>query len=140
MIQFDPVLLSLWVGLGLIAGVCGWLYWRFNRLLQLTQSRQRALENDLRDALRGAVGMGHRIVALEKRLGEISSTSGQEHSSVDEFAYTQAMQMLEQGADVSTVASNCGFSNSEAQLMALVQKQLKKASSKSKPNPIDTLP
>lgn len=138
MLQFDPVLVSLWVGLGLISGACGWLFWRFNRLLQLTQSRQRALENELRDALRGAVGMGHRIVALEKRLGEISSANGQEHSSVDEFAYTQAMQMLEQGADVSTVASNCGFSNSEAQLMALVQKQLKKTSSKHKSNPVET--
>ena len=69
--------------------------------------------------------MGNRIVALERklqRLQEKQETIG----GVDEFAYSQALQMFEQGADVATVASNCGFSASEAQLMALVQQQLRK--------------
>lgn len=89
------------------------------------------LEQQLQTALSGAIGMGHRIVSLEKRLQQLSSNQVNHRSVVDEFAYGQALQMFDQGADVATVASNCGFSNSEAQLMALVQQQLKKPSKNS---------
>jgi len=85
------------------------------------------LENKINVATSGAAGMGNRIVALERKLKALQEKQeNQTVSGVDEFAYTQALQMFEQGADVATVASNCGFSASEAQLMALVQQQLRK--------------
>lgn len=73
----------------------------------------------------GGIGMGQRLLNLEGKLRALQSKQ-EDMSSGDNFAYSQAMQMFQQGADVSTVASNCGFSNSEAELMALVQKQLAK--------------
>lgn len=87
------------------------------------------LEQKIGVATSGAVGMGNRIVALERKLQALQEKQ-ENIGGVDEFAYNQALQMFEQGADVATVASNCGFSASEAQLMALVQKQLRKPSNK----------
>lgn len=83
------------------------------------------LEQKIGVATSGAVGMGNRIVALERKLQALQEKQ-ENTGGVDEFAYSQALQMFEQGADVATVASNCGFSASEAQLMALVQQQLRK--------------
>lgn len=119
------VALTSSVGALLLLGAIGWLIVRVTSELKASRDRLASIERELNDLVRGAVGMGHRIVALEKRLQAVSSNKDGEHSSVEEFAYSQAMQMFEQGADVATVASNCGFSSSEAQLMALVQKQLK---------------
>lgn len=87
------------------------------------------LEQKIGVATSGAVGMGNRIVALERKLQALQEKQ-ENIGGVDEFAYNQALQMFEQGADVATVASNCGFSASEAQLMALVQKQLRKPANK----------
>lgn len=83
------------------------------------------LEQKISVATSGAVGMGNRIVALERKLQALQEKQ-ENIGGADEFAYSQALQMFEQGADVATVASNCGFSASEAQLMALVQQQLRK--------------
>lgn len=94
---------------------------RFKR----SEDGMRQLEYKLQVVTTGAVGMGHRIVTLEKKLKSL--TENQDVASVgsDDFVYSQAREMFKQGADVDTVASNCGFSNSEAELMALVQEKLK---------------
>lgn len=99
------------------------LWVRVGRAEQKARQKQQYLEQQIGIATSGAIGMGHRIVALEHRLQSLQDR--QDNLPGDTFAYSQALQMFEQGADVATVASNCGFSSSEAQLMALVQKQAK---------------
>lgn len=116
----------------LLMVVAGWAIMRLTKQLDVTRSRLAGIEREVNGLLRGAVGMGHRIVALEKRLNSTASNQDTDASTADGFAYTQAMQMFEQGADVETVASSCGFSSSEAQLMALVQKQLKSKPSRNR--------
>ncbi len=83
----------------------------------------------LQTALSGSVGMGQRLLGLEKRVQSLATEK--QAPIMDEFAYGQALQMFEQGADVAAVASSCGFSSSEAQLMALVQEQIKRKNQKS---------
>ncbi len=96
------------------------------------------LEQKIGVATSGAVGMGNRIVALERKLHTLQEKQ-ENIAGVDEFAYSQALQMFEQGADVATVASNCGFSASEAQLMALVQQQLRKpAKTQARKKPVES--
>lgn len=96
------------------------------------------LEQKIGVATSGAVGMGNRIVALERKLQAVQEKQ-ENIGGVDEFAYAQALQMFDQGADVATVASNCGFSASEAQLMALVQQQLRKpAKSQARKKPAES--
>jgi hypothetical protein len=100
------------------------LWQRLNRTQDDAHPKQQHLEQQIGIATSGAIGMGHRIVALERKLQSLQDRQDN-LSGADTFAYSQALQMFEQGADVATVASNCGFSSSEAQLMALVQQQAK---------------
>jgi|GEM_PF-1140663 len=114
------------------------LWRRLHRTEEVAHQKQQYLEQQIGIATSGAIGMGHRIVALERKLQSLQDRQDN-LSGTDTFAYSQALQMFEQGADVATVASNCGFSNSEAQLMALVQKQAKNSSSNpAKPGPVAT--
>lgn len=100
------------------------LWRRLSRTQESAHQKQQYLEQQIGVATSGAMGMGQRLVALERKLQALQDRQDN-LTGADTFAYSQALQMFEQGADVATVASNCGFSNSEAQLMALVQKQAK---------------
>lgn len=82
------------------------------------------LQKQVAVTTQGSIGMGQRLLTLESKLRALEAKQD-ELGEGDNFAYSQAMQMFKQGADIATVASSCGFSNSEAELMALVQKQLK---------------
>lgn len=95
-------------------------------LVERSDHDMETLRKQIGVATQGAIGMGQRLLALESKLRALQ-VKQDEVIGGDNFAYSQAMQMFQQGADVSTVASNCGFSNSEAELMALVQKQLAKS-------------
>jgi uncharacterized membrane protein YcjF (UPF0283 family) len=103
------------------------LWVRLTRSEEKARQKQQYLEQQIGIATSGAIGMGHRIVALERKLQSLQDRQDN-ITGTDTFAYSQALQMFEQGADVATVASNCGFSSSEAELMALVQKQAKNSS------------
>lgn len=92
-------------------------------LVETADQRVRKLEKQLTAATAGAVGIGQRIVVLEQRLNALASSREDHDLAGDQHAYTQAVQMLDQGADVDTVVASCGLSHSEAQLMALVRKQ-----------------
>jgi hypothetical protein len=115
---------SLITSLICLVGLMGVWFW-FARQTASARQQISQLEQKVGVATSGAIGMGNRIVALERKLRTLQEKQ-ETIGGGDEFAYSQALQMFEQGADVATVASNCGFSASEAQLMALVQQQLRK--------------
>lgn len=85
--------------------------------------RFRALEKLVTTTTKGSVGVGQRLVVLEQKLQALAASHENQDQSGDRQAYTQAVQMLDQGADIETVVASCGLSRSEAQLMALVRKQ-----------------
>ena len=73
----------------------------------------------------GSVGMGQRLLAMEKRL----QTSGDkkpekiDYYNDDEFQpYSQAAQMFKMGMDAEEVARRCGLSRAEASLLEMMQK------------------
>lgn len=142
MVDFDLlwiVAASGVVNLVCLAVVAG-LWRRMGRSQEAAIEKQQYLEQQIGVATSGAMGMGQRIVALERKLQALQDRQDN-LSGTDTFAYSQALQMFEQGADVATVASNCGFSSSEAQLMALVQKQAKNSPpSAAAPNPTRAKP
>lgn len=118
--------LPLVVSLGCLAAAA--LIYRSARILVAHSNEQIVhLEKQIAVATQGSIGLGQRLLALEAKLRSVQSKQD-ELSAGDTFAYGQAMQMFKQGADTATVASNCGFSSSEAELMALVQSQLAKRS------------
>ncbi len=73
----------------------------------------------------GAVGMGQRLLAMEKRL-QASATKQPEkidYYNDDEFQpYSQAAQMFKMGMDCDEVARRCGLSRAEASLLEMMQK------------------
>lgn len=73
----------------------------------------------------GSVGMGQRLLAMEKRL-QTSATKQPEkidYYNDDEFQpYSQAAQMFKMGMDCDEVARRCGLSRAEASLLEMMQK------------------
>ncbi len=96
------------------------------RARKLMDERLRKCEQELAAAMSGAIGMGSRIVHLERKLQQLcvaqATTAGAEGA-----LYTQAMQLFDSGADVSSVVASCGISSSEANLMALVRRKTQRA-------------
>jgi hypothetical protein len=94
------------------------------RKLHLTQLELQKNAQQVHTLVLGTQGMGRRILALEEKIQQLQQRQEDSMDS-DVSVYQQAKQLFAKGADASTVASNCGLSNSEAKLMALVQNQLK---------------
>lgn len=73
----------------------------------------------------GSVGMGQRLLAMEKRL-QVSGDKKPEkidYYNDDEFQpYSQAAQMFKMGMDAEEVARRCGLSRAEASLLEMMQK------------------
>lgn len=124
--------LSIWL-IGLPVLVCvlclmvSVLVYRSARILVVrTDEQMHKLEKQMAVVTKGGIGVGQRLLTLEQKLRALQAKHD-DMAGGDNFAYSQAMQMFKQGADIATVASNCGFSSSEAELMALVQQQLTKS-------------
>ena len=67
--------------------------------------------------VQGTIGMGQRMLRLEKRVKLLLERPNLESVDEHSFSYSQANQMIQQGADVDTIAATCGISHSEAHLM-----------------------
>lgn len=92
-------------------------------LLQQTLNNQvEQFKHNLSTATAGAIGMGQRIITLEKKLQTLHDAQVAVPDA-DGALYTQAMQLFDCGADVNTVMASCGISNSEASLMALIRQK-----------------
>lgn len=73
----------------------------------------------------GAVGMGQRLLAMEKRLQANAAKQPEkiDYYNDDEFQpYSQAAQMFKMGMDCDEVARRCGLSRAEASLLEMMQK------------------
>jgi hypothetical protein len=72
----------------------------------------------------GSVGMGQRLLAMEKRLqSDAKKPEKIDYYNDDEFQpYSQAAQMFKMGMDCDEVARRCGLSRAEASLLEMMQK------------------
>lgn len=97
--------------------------------LRRQERRQRALINVLRNEIRamtnGSIGMGKRLLTIEHRLN-ITVEKQQELENRDPgvLAYNQAAKLMEMGADVDDLVRSCGIGRPEAELMALLHREL----------------
>ena len=78
----------------------------------------------------GSIGMGRRLVAIEKRLNMAverqSELISKEGSSV---SYNRAIELLEMGASVDDLVSKCGLIRAEAELISLLKKDSRRPNS-----------
>lgn len=82
------------------------------------------LMRDLAASNSGSVGMGQRLLAMEKRLQHTQKPSEKiDVYNDDEFQpYSQAAQLFQMGLDADEVARRCGLSRAEASLLEVMQK------------------
>lgn len=94
--------------------------------LQLKEANRLAqrVTRDLALATSGSVGMGQRLLAMEKRLKEAPADKPKiDYHNDEEFQpYAQAAQLFQLGLDAEEVARRCGLSRAEASLMEMMQK------------------
>lgn len=99
------------------------------RKLQQHQRQYEALINVLRNEIQAltssSIGMGHRLMDVENQLN-ITAEKQQELVNRDPgvLAYNQAARLMEMGADVDDLVKNCGIGRPEAELMALLHKEV----------------
>ncbi len=101
-------------------------------LKSLASSRQQALQTEklfqrltreLTVSASGSVGMGQRLLSMEKRLQAAPPTTQKidYHNDEDFQPYSQAAQLFKLGLDSEEVARRCGLSRAEASLIQMMQ-------------------
>jgi hypothetical protein len=88
-----------------------------------TEKLIQKLTRDLAMSTSGSVGMGQRLLAIEKRLQE-SQTPDKKidyYNDEDFQPYSQAAQLFKLGLDAEEVARRCGLSRAEASLIQMMQ-------------------
>jgi uncharacterized protein YoxC len=94
------------------------------RQAENTEKLLQKLTRDIAASASGSVGMGQRLLAMEKRL----QTTQQKSEKIDVYnddefqSYSQAAQMFKMGLDAEEVARRCGLSRAEASLLEVMQK------------------
>lgn len=113
------------LGVGLITLVFSFISLR--RVRQQARETEKLMHKIMRDiaaSSSGSVGMGQRLLAMEKRLqSDIKKPEKIDYYNDDEFQpYSQAAQMFKMGMDCDEVARRCGLSRAEASLLEMMQK------------------
>lgn len=89
-----------------------------HRQLDQVRSSHRRLESELAVSNSAAIGMGNRLIAMEKRLAQ---GAGGAPDAPTEQPYTEANQLFRMGVSVEEVARRCGLSRAEASLLQAMQ-------------------
>lgn len=101
-------------------------------LKSLSSARQQQLETEklfqrltreLTVSKSGSVGMGQRLLSMEKRLQAAPQTTQKiDYYNDEDFQpYSQAAQLFKLGLDSEEVARRCGLSRAEASLIEMMQ-------------------
>ena len=97
--------------------------------LRAQSRRTQALINVVRGEIKamtsGSIGMGKRLKSIEHRLNlTVEKQHELENRDPTQVAYNQAARLMEMGADVDDLVKNCGIGRPEAELMALLHREL----------------
>lgn len=120
--------------LGLAALGLAVLGWAHLRRLKAKQEEARnethllikALRNENHAMGSGSIGMGHRLVEVEKRLNNTVERQMEiEQRDPGVLPYAYAVRLVEMGASVDDLVQNCGLARVEAELIVLVHSELK---------------
>lgn len=104
-----------------------YVLYRIFSALRLTLKKMTSLEKQI-SALNGsAVGMGKRIVQLEKLVLLMQKHKKSMSEGDQDYSYLQAQQLISQGIGTNQVAANCGLSLPEVALMELIHGESNKA-------------
>lgn len=119
----------------LLVALAVWAF-RLSRKLKkferAAQESEQAQKKQVQVLASGSIGMGRRLVAIEKRLNMAverqSEIISKEGSSV---SYNRAVELLDMGASVDDLVSKCGLIRAEAELISLLKKETRRKPSQS---------
>lgn len=81
------------------------------------------LQNDLRAITAAAIGVGERVLELERRQRRLSERQEQlDNYDPANLSYEQAIRMVKNGAAADELVDVCGLSESEAELVTLMHR------------------
>lgn len=112
----------------LVLSVALWSVARSQRLIRSLRKDVNQLRSDMRALTTSSVGVGGRVLELERRLRRLAQR--QEEFDIYESAnqpYEHAIAMARKGADVKQIEDMCGVSRNEAELIQMMHR-LEKAS------------
>jgi Flp pilus assembly protein TadB len=102
------------------------LSWRHvRRQADANEKLIQKLMREVAAASSGSIGMGQRLLAMEKRLQTSSSKAPEKidyYNDCEFQPYSQAAQMFKMGMACDEVALRCGLSRAEASLLEMMQK------------------
>lgn len=86
----------------------------------------KALRNETHAMGSGAIGVGQRLVEVEKRLNSTVERQMEfEQRDPGSLPYAYAVRLVEMGATAEDLINNCGLARVEAELITLVHSELK---------------
>ena len=94
---------------------------RLRRLLNSRDGQTTRHHDDFAALCKASVGAGDHLVRLEQQVRRLTERQEQiEMRSAGDRPYTQAIQMVQRGADVSELIGQCGLTRGEAELIAML--------------------
>ena len=108
--------------------------WAFRLSRRLKQMKQDFTEAELSQKKQvqvlasGSIGMGRRLVAIEKKLNLAVEKQSEILSKEGGVSYNRAMELLEMGATIDDLVSKCGLIRAEAELISLLKQESRRNS------------
>jgi len=125
MLVWNALQVNLMAGLvGLALIVSAWAFYRLRMMENNLQVELEKIRSDLNSTTHGSLGMGKRLVDVEKKLQ--GTLARQEEVEQGYSPYAKATLMLGSGSDLNEVIKTCGISRPEAELMQLMHRQMKR--------------
>jgi len=108
--------------------------WAFRLSKRLKQMKRQCTEVELNQKKQvqvlasGSIGMGRRLVAIEKKLNLTVEKQSEILSKEGSVSYNRAMELLGMGATIDDLVSKCGLIRAEAELISLLKQESRKNS------------
>lgn len=96
---------------------------RAHQLNKRANERNHTFEKRMSMTSTSVIGMGNRVLELENRLAHLRQDQKALSDTQQDYAYSKAKQLLEQGLSAESIAASCGLSVSEVELLKLIHAQ-----------------
>ena len=119
---------TLLVGLsGAVLLIALWTTRRSAARVRLMEKQLKQARNDLKALTTASVGVGGRVLELERRLRRMAAEKQQPKQEVDIYEsanqpYDHAIDLAKQGMEVDEIATMCGISRNEAELIQMMNR------------------
>lgn len=101
---------------------------RLRAQLRTREDQTLSQRDDFAAMCKASVGAGDHLVRLEQQMRRLTERQDQiEMRTAGDRPYTQAIQMVQHGADVDELISNCGLTRGEAELISMLHGGVAKA-------------